>query len=106
MTEFDVFESMKHPIENLDCFNIQDVNLENKSRLASGYFMKSAHLELDDIPTPLIEHDSLRIDDMVTKLKENHQVVVRMNLKLTTKLDEVFRFATSCMKSRKILDLF
>ena len=91
MAEFDFFESMKYPIENFKCFSIQDENLEDEPCLASGYFRKSTHLELDDIPTPLVEHDSPRIEDMVTKLKEDHQVVVGMNLELTTKLDEVIK---------------
>ncbi|KAK1552260.1 hypothetical protein Q3G72_013360 [Acer saccharum] len=92
--EFDVFDSTKHLIEILECFGIQDENLEDEPHLASGYFRESAHVELDDIPTPLFEQDSPRIEDMVTKLKEDHQVVVEMNLELTIKLDEVFRFAT------------
>ncbi|KAI9170442.1 hypothetical protein LWI28_028081 [Acer negundo] len=53
-------------------------------------FKKFAHLEVDDVPTLLVEHDFLRIEDMVTKLNEDHQVVVGMNLELTTKLDKVF----------------
>ncbi|KAK1564854.1 hypothetical protein Q3G72_013149 [Acer saccharum] len=72
--EFDVFKSTKHLIEILECFSIQDENLEDKPHLASGYFMKSAHVELEDIPTSLVEQDSPRIEDMVTKLKEDHQV--------------------------------
>ncbi|KAK1589158.1 hypothetical protein Q3G72_031079 [Acer saccharum] len=87
--EFDVFESTKHLIEIFECFGIQDENLEDEHRLASGYFRKSTHVELEDLPTPLVERDSARIEDMVTKLKEDHQVLVGMNLELTTKLDEV-----------------
>ncbi|KAK1588280.1 hypothetical protein Q3G72_021625 [Acer saccharum] len=102
--EFDIFESTKHLIEILECFGIQNENLDGEPHLASGYFRESAHVELDDIPTPLVEQDSPRIEDMVTKLTEDHQVMLEMNLKLTTKLDEVFRFATSCMKFGKILD--
>ncbi|KAK1558423.1 hypothetical protein Q3G72_002137 [Acer saccharum] len=104
--EFDVFESTKHLIEILECFSIQDENLEDEPLLASKNFRESAHVELEDIPTPLVEQDSPRIEDMVTKLKEDHQEVVKMNLELTIKLDEVFRYATCCMKFRKVSDSF
>ncbi|KAK1562838.1 hypothetical protein Q3G72_017782 [Acer saccharum] len=104
--EFDVLESTKHLIEILECFGIQDEKLEDEPHLASGYFRESTHMELDDFPTPLVEHDSPRMEDMVTKLREDHQVMLEMNLELTTKLDEVFRYATCYMKFGKVLDPF
>jgi len=88
--EYDVLESMKHPMGALDCFGVQ-VNKESNPTLSLGNYEGLAEFPIDHHRTPLIRHESPYYEEIIARLKEENRSLQAMNFELTTKLEKALK---------------